>query len=109
MLQIIDDTNSSNLSSSAILVRFDIINMLRKIDNNMSILSARTYLDERQFKDTPTDCEIEALELCLSCNNSIFNNNNFLHTDGKAQGPHMSYSHPATTLIKLWLIMTEKH
>ena len=33
---------------------------------------------------------LETLELCLTCNNSIFNNENYLQIDGTAQGPHMS-------------------
>ena len=59
----------------------------------MRITSVRKYLDERESKDLPTDCVIEALELCLSCNNSVFNNTNYLQTDGTAQGPHMSCSY----------------
>ena len=45
-------------------------------------------------KDPPTQCVIEALELCLCCNNSVFNNTNYIQTDGTVQGPHMlcSYS-----------------
>ena len=93
MLEIIDDVNKSNLSSNAILVSFDIVNMFPSIDNNMGIASVRKYLDERECKDLPTDCVIEALELCLSCNNSVFNNNNYLQTDGTAQRPHMSCSY----------------
>ena len=93
MLEIIDDMNNSNLSSSAILVSFDVVNMFPSIDNNMGIASVRKYLDERESKDLPTDCVIEALELCLSCNNSVFNNTNYLQTDGTAQGPHMSCSY----------------
>ena len=36
---------------------------------------------------------LEVLELCLTCNNSIFNNENYSQTDGTAQGPHMSCSY----------------
>ena len=36
---------------------------------------------------------LEALELCLTCNNSIFNNENYLQIDGTAQGPHMLCSY----------------
>ena len=39
------------------------------------------------------DCIIEALQPCLSCNNSAFNNTNSLQTDGTAQGPHMTFSY----------------
>ena len=98
MLEIIDDMNNSNLSSSAILVSFDVVNMFPSIDNNMGIASVRKYLDERECKDLPTDCVIEALDLCLSCNNSAFNNTNYLQADGTAQEPHIfSYADIAMT------------
>ena len=36
------------------------------------------------------ECILEDLELCLTCNNSIFKNKVFLQNDGAAQGRHMS-------------------
>ena len=36
---------------------------------------------------------IEALRLCLECNNSVFNNKFYLQTDETAQGFHMSCSY----------------
>ena len=44
-------------------------------------------------KCPPTQSVIEALELCLTRNNSIFDNKNYLQIDGRAQGPHMSCSY----------------
>ena len=41
----------------------------------------------------PVECILEGLKLCLTCNNSIFNNRNVLQTDGTAQEPHMSCSY----------------
>ena len=35
MLEIIDDINNSNLSSSAILVSFDVVDTFHSIDNDM--------------------------------------------------------------------------
>ena len=35
MFEIIDDTNNSNLSSSAILASFDVVDMFHSIDNDM--------------------------------------------------------------------------
>ena len=63
MLEIIDDINNSNLSSSAILVSFDEVKMFPSIDNNMGIVSVRKYLGERECKDFPTDCVIDVIEL----------------------------------------------
>ena len=93
MLEIIEEINNSNLSSSAILVSFDVVNMFPSIDNNMGMASVRKYLDERECKDLPTDYVIETLELCLNGNNSVFKNSNYLQTDGTAQGHHMTCSY----------------
>ena len=87
MLETIDDMNNSNLSSSAILVSFDVVNMFPSIENNMDIASVRKYLDEWECKDLSAGCVIEALELRLSCNNSAFDNTNYLQTNSKSQGP----------------------
>ena len=84
ILEITDDKNNSNLSSGAVLVSFEVVNMFPSIDDNMRNASVRKYLDERECKDLPTDCLIEALKLCLSCNNSVVNSINYLQTDGTA-------------------------
>ena len=47
MLEIIDDINNSDFSSSAILVSFDVVKMFPSIDNNMGTASVGKYLDER--------------------------------------------------------------
>ena len=93
MLDIIDDLNNLNLYPESVLVSFDIINMFPVIDNKMGINSAIKLLDERACKSPPTQCVIEAHELCSNCNNSIFNNTNYIQTDGTAQGPNMSCSY----------------
>ena len=33
---------------------------------------------------------MEALELCLKCDNSVFHKKHLFQTDGTAQGPHIS-------------------
>ena len=93
MLDIIDNLNSLDLPLNSILVSFDIINMFPNIGNNLGLSSFKKYLDLCSENIPPTNCLLEALELCLSCNNSIFNNENYLQTDGTAQGPHMSCSY----------------
>ena len=93
MLDIIDDLNNLNLYPESVLVSFDIINMFPVIDNKMGINSAIKLLDERACKSPPTQCVIEAHELCSNFNHSIFNNTNYIQTDGTAQGPHMSCSY----------------
>ena len=61
---------------------FGIINMFPSIDNKMGANSVIKLLDERVCKDPPTQCVIEALELCLNCNNSVFNKTNYIQTNG---------------------------
>ena len=93
MLTIIDNLNKSNtLTSDCRLVSFDIINMFPSIDNISGLKAVKNILDARQDQFPPTTCIIEALKLCLECNNSFFNNKHFLQSDGTAQGPHMSCS-----------------
>ena len=82
MLDIIDDLNNSNLYAESFLVSFGIINMFPSIDNKMGVNSVIKLLDERVCKDPPTKCVIEALELCLNCNNSVFNKTNYIQTNG---------------------------
>ena len=67
--------------------------MFPSVDNDMGVVSVRKQLDEKEFKDLPTVCVNEALELCLSCNNSVFHDTNYLQTDGTAQGTYMSCSY----------------
>ena len=94
MLTIIDNLNKSNtLTSDCRLVSFDIINMFSSIHNIPGLKALKSILDTRQDQFPPMACIIEALKLCLECNNSIFNNKHFLQSDGGAQGPHMSCSY----------------
>ena len=57
-------------------------------DNISGLKVIKSVLDDKEDKFPPTACIIEALKLCLECNNSAFNNNHFLQSDGTAQGPH---------------------
>ena len=93
MLDIIDILNSLDLSLDSILVSFDIINMFPNIDNNLGLSSVKKYLDLCSKNIPPTNCLLEALELCLTCNNSIFNNENYLQIDDTAEGPQMPCSY----------------
>ena len=67
--------------------------MLRTIDNKIGINSVIKFLSKRACKKPPTLYIIEALELCLNRNNSIFNNTNYIRTDSTGQGSHMSFSY----------------
>ena len=92
MLDIIDNLNFLVLPLDSILVSFDIINMFPNIDN-LVLSSVKKYLDLCSKNIPPTNCLLEALELCLTCNNSIFNNENCLQIDGTVQGLQMLCSY----------------
>ena len=98
MLNIIDKLSRSNLLSESILVGFDIANMFPSFDNNFGLKTVFEILEPRGNKFPPTRSVIEALELCLTFNNSIFNNKNYLQTDSTAQGTYMSCSYGGLTL-----------
>ena len=90
MFDIIDNLNDPNLPDNSVLVSFDVVNMFPSIDYESSIKAVKEMLDVRENKNPPTVYILEALRLCLECNNSVLNNKNFLQTNGTAQGPHMS-------------------
>ena len=100
MLDLIDNMNSLDLPSNSNLVSFEIIDMFPNIDNNLGLSSVKKYLDLFSKNIPPTNCLLEALELCLTCKNSISNNENYLQTDGTAQGD----TYRALMQILLWQI-----
>ena len=101
MFDIIDILNDSDLPENSLLVSFDVVNMFPSIDNESGIKAVKKVLDDSESKNSHTECILEALRLCLECDNSVFNDKHFIQTDGTAQGPHMSCSYSDI----LWLIL----
>ena len=93
MLDIIDNLNDSVLPENSALVSFDVVNMFPSTDNESGIKAVNKLLNNRESKDPPTECTGEALRIYLEYNNSVFNDKNYIQTDGTAQGPHMSCSY----------------
>ena len=100
MLEIIDNINKSMLSENCVLVSFDVVNMFPNIDNKSGLLNVKEALTDSNFDVDSTQCIVDALEICLTCNNSRFNHQHFLQTDGTAQGPHMSCSYADIAMAK---------
>ena len=100
LVDIIDNLNSMLLPANASLVSFDIANMFPNIDNKSGLDALKSVLLRKPPNTPPVKCILEGLELCLTYNNSIFNNRNFLQTDGTAQGPHMSCSYSDIAMSK---------
>ena len=94
MLNIIDMINDCNiLTEDSVLVSFDIVNMFPSIRNVSGLEAVSEILENRETNFPPTECILQALKLCLECNNSVFNEKFFLQEDGTAMGPHMSCSY----------------
>ena len=91
MLEIIDNINKYMLSENCVLVTFDVVNMFPNVNNKSGLLSVKEALADSNFDVDSTQFIVDAL--CLTCNNSKFNHQHFLQTDGTAQGPQMSCSY----------------
>ena len=65
----------------------------------MGINSVIKLLNKRGCKSPPTLYVIEAFELSLNCNTSIFNNTNYIQTDGTFQGPHVLCSYSDLAMV----------
>ena len=74
-----------DLPLNSILVSFDIIIIFPNIDNYLELCSVKKYLDLCSRNIPATNCLLEFLEICLTCNNSIFNES-YLQIVGTAQG-----------------------
>ena len=74
------------IPESAILVSLDVENMFPSIDNERGLETVRNKLETRRNKSPPTDCIVEALEIVLTSNNSIFNHQHLVQTNGSATG-----------------------
>ena len=74
--------------------------MFPNIDNKSDLLSVKEALTNSNFDVNSTQCIVDALEICLACNNSKFNHQHSLQTDGTAQGPRMSCSYADIAMTK---------
>ena len=45
---------------------FDVVNMFPSNDNNRGTQAVRNLLDNRSVLNPPTECIVEALEVCLT-------------------------------------------
>ena len=78
ILEIIDQLNEFVLTDNFVLFSFDAVNMFPNIDNRSGRESVKNIFIANEFDMDSTQCITEALEIWLSCNNSKFNDQNFL-------------------------------
>ena len=109
MLETIDQLNEFVLTDNFVLVSFDVVNMFPNIHNRSGLESVKNILITNEFDMDSTQSIVEALEICLICNNSTFDGQNFLLTDGTAQGPHMFCSYADIAMAKYDSLANEYH
>ena len=95
MLNIIDNLNNNCIPENAFLISFDVVNVFPSIHNESGIKSVERLLNTRSIPNPPTLCILEALHLCLECNNSVFNKKFYLQMgpDRTMQGPYVTCSY----------------
>ena len=76
MLDIIDSINESVLADNYVLVNFDVVNMLPNIDNKSGLKNDKDVLLDNNFDLDSTQCIVDALEICLTCNSFKLNHQN---------------------------------
>ena len=70
-----------------------ITDMFPSIDNISGFETVSEILSNTESDFPPAECMLEALTICLECNNSVFNNVFYLQENGTAMGPRMSCSY----------------
>ena len=58
-------------------------------------------LSNKESDFPPAECILEALTICLECNNSVFDNVFYLQENGTAMGSHMSCSYSDIAMYRV--------
>ena len=115
MLEIIDDINRSVLCENCVLVSFDAMNRFPNIDNKSGLpsvnFSVKEALANSNFDVDSTQCIVDALEICLTCNNSKFNHHIFCklmvqHRVLICLVPMLTLPWPSMTLLQISSILS---
>ena len=76
-----------------LLVSWDVVSMFPNIDNELGLGAVSRALDTREQLLPSTDCILEAVEICLKSNHSLFNEKFYLQVHGTAMGPKNACSY----------------
>ena len=74
-------------------VSWDVVSMFPNIDNELGLGAVSRALDTREQLLPSTDCILEAVEICLKSNHSVFNEKFYLQVHGTAMGPKNACSY----------------
>ena len=92
-LDVIDDINDNTITSSSILVTFDIANVFPSTDNISGLERVSEILGNTESDFPPAECILEALTICFKCNSSVFDNVFYEQENRTAMDPHRSCSY----------------
>ena len=94
LLNRIEDLNQSGpFPEGTLLVSWDVVSMFPNIDNQLGLTAVKKALDARENQLPSTNCILEAVEICLKSNHSVFKENFFLQIHGTAMGPKNACSY----------------
>jgi hypothetical protein len=94
--------DSSKLAGKTVYhVTFDVVNMFPSISKEIGLPACREFLDKRTTKLFSTDCVIDAIEITLDNNLTMFNGNMYVQTSGTAMGPNNACQYADVSLSPL--------
>ena len=85
--------NSGPFPEGTLLVSWDVVSMFPNIDNNLGLTAVKNALNARERPMPSTKCILEAVEICLKHNHSVFQHSFFLQIHGTAMGPKNACSY----------------
>ena len=85
--------NSGPFPEGTLLVSWDVVSMFPNIDNNLGLTAVKNALNARERLMPSTKCILEAVEICLKHNHSVFQHSFFLQIHGTAMGPKNACSY----------------
>ena len=93
MFNITDNLNNNCNRDNTFLISIDAVIMFSSIHNEPGIKSFKHLVNARSILNSPTFSILEALYICLECNNTIFKNKFYLQRYGTTQVSCMSCSY----------------
>ena len=94
LLNRIEDLNRSGpFPEGTLLVSWDVVSMFPNIDNQLGLTAVKKALNARENQLPSTNCILEAVEICLKSNHSVFKENFSLQIHGTAMGPKNACSY----------------
>ena len=88
-------------SNGTLLVSWDVVSMFPTFDNELGLGGVKRALDLRDQLMPSTNCILEALEMCLKSNHSVFNEKFYLQIHGTAMAPKNASSFGDLAMVEI--------